>query len=105
MAKNIKFITNAFSIQMLNTDVMSTVRFTPVSEDDFNKIKSSVPSAVGHADTARVLGVECNRINISLEAGDNIVVAQLIGGRLPEGSSTLPNGFKFRYILVSVSNV
>lgn len=61
-----------------------------------------VKSVVGHADTAAVLGVPFNRENVKLERGDEIFVAQLQGGRLPEGATTLPEGFSFKYYWVSV---
>lgn len=59
-------------------------------------------SAVGHQDTANVLGVPMNRANVKLEKGDSVIVAQLQGGRLPEGSTTLPEGFSFKFLLVTV---
>ena len=59
-------------------------------------------SAIGHLDTARVLGVQMNRENVSLKRGDTAYVAQLQGGRLPEGSTTLPSGFTFRFLKVNV---
>ena len=65
-------------------------------------------SAVGHADTAAVLAdeldlqVEANRIFVSLEKGDVLLVAQLTGGRLPEGTTTLPDGFSFSYLKVEL---
>ena len=66
------------------------------------KLPEGLTSAIGHADTARVLGVEMNRINVTLKKGDVAYVAQLQGGRLPEGSTTLPEGFKFKYVKVEV---
>ena len=90
-----KFLLNAFSIQMIDTP--SEVSFTEV-----DTLPSGLVSAVGHADTAKVLGVECNRVNVHLEKGDVAYVAQLMGGRLPEGSTTLPKGFKFKFIKVEV---
>jgi hypothetical protein len=92
--KNV-FLLNAFSLQMLEGD--ATVKFTKVSE-----LPEGLTSAVGHADTARVLGVEMNRINVTLKRGDTAYVAQLQGGRLPEGSTTLPEGFTFKFIKVEV---
>lgn len=89
------FLLNAFSLQMLEGD--ATVKFTEVSE-----LPKGLTSAIGHADTARVLGVEMNRINVTLKRGDTAYVAQLQGGRLPEGSTTLPEGFTFKFIKVEV---
>ena len=59
-------------------------------------------SAIGHQDTANVLGVPMNRVNVSLSSGDVAYVAQIVGGRLPEGSTTLPDGFTFKFVKVTV---
>ena len=92
--KNV-FLLNAFSLQMLQGD--ATVKFTEVP-----KLPEGLTSAIGHQDTANVLGVEMNRINITLKKGDVAYVAQLQGGRLPEGCTTLPEGFSFKFIKVEV---
>lgn len=89
------YLLNAFSLQMLEGD--ATVKFTEVSE-----LPEGLTSAIGHQDTANVLGVEMNRINVTLKQGDVAFVAQLQGGRLPEGSTTLPDGFTFKFIKVEV---
>lgn len=89
------FLLNAFSLQMLEGD--ATVRFTEVSE-----LPEGLASAIGHQDTANVLSVEMNRVNVTLKKGDVAFVAQLQGGRLPEGSTTLPEGFSFKFIKVEV---
>jgi len=58
-------------------------------------------SCIGHSDTAAVLSqfagceIKFNRENITLNSGDILLVAQLQGGRLPEGAKTLPEGSKF----------
>lgn len=91
------YLLNAFSIQMLDGDAV--VSFSHV---DTLPNKADLVSAIGHADTAAVLGVDCNRINVSLHKGDIAYVAQLVGGRLPEGSTTLPEGFAFKYFKVQV---
>lgn len=89
------YLLNAFSLQMLEGD--ATVKFETVES-----LPSGLESAVGHQDTANVLGVPMNRVNVKLHRGDVAYVAQLMGGRLPEGSTTLPEGFTFRYIKVTV---
>lgn len=97
------FIANAFSLQMLSGDADISVRRIAVED-----IPKDVESAIGHTDTAAVvssmLGVELqpNRVNVSLEAGDVLYVAQLRGGRLPEGSTTLPEGFSIDFVKVTV---
>lgn len=90
------FLLNAFSLQMLK-DFPCDVRFTEVTE-----LPDGLESAVGHADTAAVLGVPMNRVNVQLHKGETAFVAQLQGGRLPEGSTTLPEGFSFKFLKVEV---
>lgn len=94
------YLLNAFSLQMLEGDAI--VRFSEVSRDEVFHRDHCLVSAIGHADTARVLGVEMNRVNVTLRKGDTAFVAQLQGGRLPEGSTTLPEGFSFKFYKVEV---
>ena len=99
---------NAFSLQMLSQDAEIYVQeVTP--EWVTEQIQSyGVDSAVGHADTARVLSgilnaeIEFNRKNVVLEPGNCAVVAQVIGGRLPEGCTTLPEGTSIKFLHVYV---
>jgi hypothetical protein len=86
------WLCNAFSIQML-PEFPATVRFEEVGE-----LPDGLESAVGHADTAAVLGVEMRRVSVTLTRGEIFFVAQLVGGRLPEGSTELPEGFSFRFL-------
>lgn len=79
-------------------DIPCNVRFTEV-----DSLPDGLTSAIGHADTANVLGVTVNRVNVHLDAGDVAYVAQLQGGRLPEGATTLPDGFKFKFVKVEVA--
>ena len=90
-----KKLLNAFSLQMLE-EFPTSVKFEEVKESDLDLKR--LDSAIGHADTARVLGVDFHRVNVKLKAGDVFIVAQLQGGRLPEGSTTLPEGFTFKFI-------
>jgi hypothetical protein len=98
-----KYLVNAFSIQMLQKGGL--VRF---EEIDATEVPTDVVSAIGHADTAVVLSdllgfpVSMNRINISLDEDTELYVAQLIGGRLPEGATTLPEGFSFKFYRVTL---
>lgn len=91
-----KYLLNAFSLQMLQSFPAR------VSVEEVTNLPEGLTSAVGHQDTANVLGVPMNRMNVILSKGDVAYVAQLQGGRLPEGSTTLPEGFSFRYLRVIV---
>jgi len=65
-------------------------------------------SCVGHADTALLLSTMLNtpvsmrRVSTSLAYGDELLVAQYNGPRLPEGAKDLPEGAKIRWYLVRV---
>lgn len=89
------YLLNAFSLQMV--DVPCSVHFEEVDE-----LPDGLISAIGHQDTANVLGVPMDRVNVHLSKGDIAYVAQLQGGRLPEGSTMLPDGFSFKFIKVTV---
>ena len=95
---------NAFSLQMLEQFPAEIF----VEEVTPQYVAENVTSsAIGHADTAAVLssllGVEIpmRRVNVSLSEG-TVLVAQLQGGRLPEGATTLPQGFSFKFLKVTV---
>ena len=101
-----KILCNAFSLQMLDLSKASKVSIEPIDAPELKE--GEFVSAVGHADTANVLtstlGVEvpCNRVSVKLEEGTELIVAQIVGGRLPEGSTTLPEGFKFQFVRVTL---
>ena len=90
-----KYLLNAFCLQMIDTP--ANVKFEEVAT-----LPEGLSSAIGHQDTANVLGVPMNRVNVHLNSGDVAYVAQLQGGRLPEGSTMLPDGFSFKFIKVTV---
>ena len=98
-----KYLVNAFSIQMLEKGGL--VKFEEIPPED---IPADVVSAVGHADTAAVLTdmlgfeVPVNRAFVTLDEETEIYVAQLMGGRLPEGATTLPEGFSFKFYKVTL---
>lgn len=89
------YIMNAFSLQMV--ELPCVVKFSEVKE-----LPEGLVSAIGHADTARILGYEPNRSNVHLRKGDVAFIAQLMGGRLPEGSTVLPKEFHFVFVRVEV---
>lgn len=111
--KNI--LCNAFSLQMIPANfgtgisAMST-KFDMLSIESIRPedIPQDAVSAIGHADTARVLSnildrkIEANRMNVSLDENCAIYVAQLVGGRLPEGATELPEGASFRYFRITL---
>jgi hypothetical protein len=101
-------VTNAFSIQMLNAS--ADVSFRQVTEQEARELLGTqqYESCIGHPDTAAVLtdvlGVEVpyRRGFVTLDKSDTLLVCQLSGGRLPEGTTTLPDGFRFTYWVVTM---
>jgi hypothetical protein len=65
-------------------------------------------SCVGHADTALLLSallrteIPLRRVSTSLQQGDELLVAQYNGPRLPEGATSLPDGARIRWMLVFI---
>lgn len=104
------YVSNAFSLQMVGAKEVY-LHVAPITVEEVRKIIDTADgftSAIGHADTAAVVSdmlgkeVAFNRINVSLEKGDILVVAQIMGGRLPEGSTTLPDGFTIQFMKVEL---
>lgn len=96
-----KYIGNSFSMQMVEAS-NGLIGFKELNKDDFEFKTRNAVSVVGHQDTATVLGVKFNRKNISLKKGDILFIAQIVGGRLPEGATELPDGFKFKFMQVEI---
>ncbi len=99
------YLSNAFSLQMTEADKPHVISTTPVTASETAEaLRGGFVSAIGHADTARVVSglldidVKCNRVNIRLAPTDTLYVAQVTGGRLPEGATTLPDGMALAFI-------
>lgn len=96
------YISNAFSLQMIK-DLPANVAVNEISKNEFEEYKKTAVSVVGHQDTAVVLGVEFNRISINLDKGDVLMVGQIVGGRLPEGATSLPEGYAFKFLKIEIN--
>lgn len=102
-----KYLGSSHSMQMYDLSAPFMLKVTPLTKEEAACMLQAVRdgdiiSAIGHQDTANVLGVPMNRISLHLNKGDILYVSQLTGGRLPEGSTTLPEGFKFTFIKVEL---
>jgi hypothetical protein len=118
-------LTNAFSPNMLDWDSAEkhVVRMEKASVDEARFLLapeghlSDVVLAIGHADTARLVGgllglpeediarmVEAAKTRPTIKVGqdDILVVAQYIGPRLPEGATSLPEGARVEFFIVVV---
>lgn len=100
-----QYLANAFSLQMLKS-LNADIR---VEEISASEVPAAVYSAVGHPDTANVLTdilgfeVPSNRVSVSLDESDELFVAQIVGGRLPEGATKLPENFSMKFLKVTVA--
>ena len=111
------YLANSFSIQMVreyskgkpinvNMGIISLEEVKRI----INKPDEEIVSCIGHQDTARfvssMLGIDvpCNRTSIDLKdiLHDSLIVFQIVGGRLPEGCTTLPEGIEIEIWLVTI---
>lgn len=98
------YISNAFSMNMVSVEDFTLIRARKVTPAD---VPQNAISAIGHADTARIVSgilgyeVPANRMNVSLEEGDVLFVAQYKGPRLPEGATTLPEGASIEFLEIT----
>lgn len=103
-------LANAFSLQMLGSIGGHLIKVTEMTTEQTREVCRDLGavSAVGHADTAAILGSLLNadvahaRVNVSLLPGDTLIVGQVTGGRLPEGATTLPEGTSIRWLKVEL---
>jgi len=90
------YLNNAFSLAMLRRDGPAFTHSPITLRGARAMAKRGFLSVVGHANTAetfsRILGVEVetNRVSVTLEAEDVLLVGQYKDPRLPEGAKALP---------------
>ena len=106
-------IANAFSLNMLSLEVgITDLQICPASPDVIRQEieeEGGFTSVVGHADTAAVfsnllgVAVPCNRATFQLEEGIALFVGQYKGPRLPEGATSLPEGAKVEWAMVTIA--
>lgn len=99
---------NAFSLNML-ASLPAQPHFCEITREEAKAVLANgFTSAVGHADTAVVFSaelgipVEANRATVSLKPGDEAVIGQYRGPRLPEGATALPEGASIQWVRVTV---
>ena len=109
-------VSNAFSINMLNAETSSVndscycYRFDSVTIEQAQMLLKSIGDryrcCIGHVDTAAIVGnqlgleLAANRETVNLAPHGVMLVAQYTGPRLPEGSTTLPEGASINYWIV-----
>ena len=97
------YLGNAFSLQMVaDNAIICKVEVAP------EEIPAEAESIIGHADTATVVSsilgrdIPCNRASVMLSDEDELYVAQIVGGRLPEGATTIPDGMELKFYRITV---
>ena len=97
------YLGNAFSLQMVaDNAIICKVEVAP------EEIPAEAESIIGHADTATVVSsilgrdIPCNRASVMLSDEDVLYVAQVVGGRLPEGATTIPDGMEIKFYRITV---
>ena len=97
------YIGNAFSLQMVaDNAIICKVEVSP------EQVPVNAESIIGHKDTAAVVStilgreVPCNRASVMLSDEDELYVAQIVGGRLPEGATTIPDGMEIKFYRITV---
>lgn len=106
-------IANAFSLNMMPLEVGATdlqvCKVSPEYIREEIKEAGDFASIVGHVDTAAIfssllgLDVTCNRATFTLEEDVVLFVGQYKGPRLPEGATTLPEGAKVEWAMVTIA--
>ena len=104
--KNI-LISNAFSLNML-TNLTANIQTEELSIPEVKEtLSKGFESGMGHSTevVSNLLGMEIpmNRTTNKLAEGDEVIVCQYTGPRLPEGAIELPEGAKMVFIKVTVT--
>lgn len=94
---------------MIDIEVIANVEFTAIIKEEAARLLfNSVDSYIGHADTAAVVSdilgveVECQRRFGHIDKGETAIVAQVVGGRLPEGCTKLSENMEIKFYKVEV---
>lgn len=103
-----RYIGNAFSLNMI--DAGHSVFTRPIGVDTVRNIlnRTTTESIVGHQDMANIVSnmlgiyVAYNRASVKLNPGDQLIVAQYTGPRLPEGTTELPKDSSINFMMVTV---
>lgn len=112
------FLGNAISLNMLQAGTESAqFRCFRITESvaAARLAAPGVANAIGHADLARIVTAALaahgtavppsQRVSVVLGRGDELIVAQATGPRLPEGCTSLPPGAAIVWWSVTVEDV
>lgn len=107
-----RYVSNAFSLNMIASSCTVSVSVFGNNIDAARFYMDRPPCAptsiVGHEDTARIFSdligeeIAFNRASVTLQPGDEVLVGQYRGPRLPEGTSKLPEGSSIEWIVIAI---
>ena len=95
------FLTNSFSFQMI-THFPCDTHTVEITKEKFDYYKQHAISYIGNENLANLLNVDYNRESLKLREGDVLLVAQLMGGKLPKGATELPHNVSIKYLCVQI---
>lgn len=106
------YLVNSFSLNMLDEMEHANIFVRRINRDEVIELMHEpFVAAIGHANTAQLVGdilfpetgaFFFNRTTVACKPGDQLIVAQYRGPRLPEGQVELPNGASIQFYLVDV---
>jgi len=95
------FLASSFSFQMI-TNFPSDLHTDEITKEKFDYYKQHAISYMGNEDLANLLNVDYNRESLKLRGGDVLLVAQLMGGKLPKGATELPHNVSIKYLCIHI---
>jgi hypothetical protein len=97
-----KYLTNSFSLNMVARNIKD---YVVQVQNITNPKLSDYMSCIGHDEMSLILGVPFARRTIAITEHDELLVAQYIGERLPIGCTSLPEGSKIEFFIVTITEV
>jgi len=111
------YLANSFSLQMLAGDQCITVRKTDLRHVAEKLSAQNYIPAIGHEDLAGIAsamlekalvpipsGGLYDRCRVTLHPGDELIVLQVVGQRLPIGCKDLPDGVKLEWFHIETTS-
>lgn len=89
-----KYIGNAFSINMIDGDGTITVK--TITKNQFVKAGNHAKSIIGHPEIAKLFGLPLNRESITLKKGDMLYV--VTPASRPMAHQIVENGAKYEFV-------
>lgn len=96
-----KYVGDSLSLNMFYKPIELDIHVSRISGIKFRDETRDAYSIFGHKGLAELLGYVYNPISVELKNDDVLYVAQYIEDELPEGATTIPDGAKIEYYVVT----